>query len=68
MMPDFLFTIEDPDNPLAVSVYKHPDTQETMFWLKMGRGVLEISNTETLDNLIEILQYTKQEIQEEKYE
>lgn len=65
MSPEFLFTLEDPDNPLAISVYNHPTNQDKIMWLKIGRGVLEIPNQEFLNALIDILQYTKQELKEE---
>lgn len=58
-MPDFQFGIED--DFLATSVYRHPGSGEILFWVRVGRSIFEVPNEQVMDDLIDILQHTKQE-------
>lgn len=61
-MGEFLLGLEDPELPLATSIYKHPGSKEFRVWIKVNRGIVEIHTLESLTGLIEILQATEKEI------
>jgi len=62
MVGQHLLTLEDVELPLATSIYRHPGSGEFKVWIRVNRGIVEIHTLESLDGLIDILQSTREEI------